>query len=207
VLTNGRFNRTFFSLIAATVFAGCATPPQHRAYSDTSSLVPGKTTVAECRALYGEPKETDVRTSASGRVEIHRYGEAGERWSKACVRILIAEFKEGVLNGYGFVSSFPEDHTSYSLTNIAKLEWAVSTKTEVSEALGKPHGRFLCPTTLFSDNCKITGREIWLFANLEPFAMLAPTSERFSFPMDITTITFDQNNIVMDITKKQGAHF
>jgi hypothetical protein len=204
---NGPFIRIFTFFAVIVFFSGCATTPQHHAYSDTSALVIGKTTPAECRAIYGEPKETDVKTGATGRFEIYRYGDVAERWGKACVRILATEFKDGTLNGYAFASSFPEDHTGFSATNFTKIEWAVSTRDEVQQLLGKPNGRSLCPTMLFAENCKLTGREIWLYANIEPYPLLAPMNTRFTFPIEVSTIIFDQYGIAMDITKKQGMHF
>jgi hypothetical protein len=207
VLTTGIFKRFVALLFPVCLISGCATTQQHRAYSDTSALVLGKTTIAECRVLYGEPKETDSQSSAGGRTEVFRYGEASERWTKMCVRLLAVEFKDGILNGFVFVSSYPEDRTSYALTNLTQVEWGVSTKDEVTELLGKPHGRFLCPTTLFDGNCKITGREVWVFTNLQPIPILTSAGHMFSLPIDLTTITFDQHGLAMDITKKEGYHF
>src|SRR5438045_4073014 len=133
------------------LLCACATVPQKRPLSDTSALVLGKTTAEECRAIFGEPKESDIQNGSSGKIEILRYLDKAERWGKESARLLIAEFKDGALNGYAFGSSFAEDKTSFAVTNIAKIEWAASAKEDVLALLGPPHGKARCPTRVWRD--------------------------------------------------------
>lgn len=208
VTNNGALARIITPILVLITFCACATPPQRHAYSDTGSLALGKTTASECRALFGNPTETDIQTGADGKLEIFRYFQKSERWAQERGRFLIIEFKEGLLNGYVFGSSYAEDKTSFAVTNIAKIEWAASKRDDVSELLGKPQGKVLCPTGLFNGSrCKATGREIWVYANLEPNPLLTPRRVKRVFIGDICTITFDEHGFVIDISKTQSADF
>jgi hypothetical protein len=208
VISNGSCLRIFTAFAALIALCACATTPQHHAYSDTSGLALGKTTVSEARSVYGEPTENDIQNGADGKVETFRYVQMAERWGKGCGRLLDLEFKDGVLNGYVFGSSFAEDKTSFAITNVAKIEWAASTKEEVAQLLGQPQGRIHCPTRLFGGSrCKITGREIWVYVNFDPVPLLTPGRVKRVLVGDICTITFDQHGLVTDISKTQGGAF
>jgi hypothetical protein len=197
------------SFLCIIALCGCATMSQKHSYSDTNSLVFGKTTPAECRAFFGDPKETDLQTNPEGKIETYRYFEKTDRWGKGVARLLAIEFRDGVLNGYAFLSSFAEDRTTFAVTNLAGVEWAASTREEVSQLLGKPQGKARCPTRLFPglDRCKATGREIWFYANLEPVPLLTPGRLKRIFAGDICTITFDEHSLVTDISKTQATAF
>jgi hypothetical protein len=200
--------RIFSLTILCVTLGGCATAPKFRAFSDTTLLAIGKTTPEECRKIYGNPTEADIQSGPDGTFEIYRYRQKAERWGSNCSRVLAIEFKSGALNGYFFGSSYPEDRTTFAVTNIAKIEWAASTKDEVTQLLGKPSGTLRCPSHFtIGDRCKLTGREIWVYLNFEPVPLLTPGRLKPLFMGDVCTITFDERGFVTDITKVQASQF
>jgi hypothetical protein len=191
-----------------SLLCACATTPQKHAFSDTSSLILGKTTPAECKSLFGEPKESDIKNSSNGKIEVYRYLDRAERWGKLCGRALILEFKSDVLNGYLFASSFEEDRTTFAVTNITKIEWAASAREDVAQILGKPHGKFRCPTTIIAqDRCRSPDREVWFYANFQPVPLMTPIHRKMLFAGETAAITFDEHGIVIEVNKSQAAPF
>jgi hypothetical protein len=206
-MTLSVFTRLTSVALLLVFFSACATTPQKHALSDTPLLVLGKTTPAECRATFGEPQENDVQNGSDGKFENWRYVEKFDRWGKRFMRLLLVEFKDGVLNGYAFGSSFAEDHTTFAVTNLDKIEWAASTQDEVSQLLGKPQGKLQCPTRIFNATCKATGQQIWVYLNFNPVRLMTPGRVKRLFVGDICTITFDNHGLVTNLKKTQAASF
>ncbi len=78
------------------------------------------------------------------------------------------EFKDGLLNGYVYYSSFDEDRTKVPRSNIDGIIIGKSTKDDILTLFGKPHGKILCPTTFSNLKVKCDkATEIWLWNQLE----------------------------------------
>jgi hypothetical protein len=198
--------RLFTPLLAIVSLAACATTSKHQSYRDTAGLKIGKTTPNECRRMFGQPKETRDETSAGGSFESFRYIEFGERNAHGNARTLVVEFKEGVLNGYTSASSFPEDRSTFSITNIAKIKFGATTKDEVRQLLGKPDGMVHCPTKLFRDaDSDSAGLETWIYHDLQPVALFGPRRARRVYNGSTCAIVFDVNGVVTDIAQS-SAH-
>ena len=183
----------------------CATGPTHRTYTDTTGLLIGKTTPAECKAMFGEPKETANQTNGEGDVETFRYVKGTDSDAEWYARVLQLEFKDGVLNGFSTGSSFRADRSTFVVTNVAKIEFATSTKDEVRQLLGDPHGVFRCPSRMAGGDCKFTGREIWLYADLHPVSLLRRGPKHF-FNGSVCRIVFDNHNLVIDISQRSASN-
>jgi hypothetical protein len=98
------------------------------------------------------------------------------------------EFKDGLLNGYLYWSSFAEDKTHAHLSNINKLRIRESTKNDAMLLLGKPHGKFLCPTTFAHVKVKCDkASEIWFWNELRTDNMRR------------IVVSYDQDGKVIDI--------
>src|SRR3954470_6351848 len=121
-LMNAVLFRMVGPLLVLVALSACATGPTHRAYTDTTGLVIGKTTPAECKAMYGEPKETQDQTNAEGESETFTFVKATDRDAQWYARALSVEFKNGVLNGFTKGSSFHADRSTFAATNVAKIE-------------------------------------------------------------------------------------
>ena len=155
--------------------------------------------------MYGEPKETQDQTNAEGQTETFAYVKATDSDAQWYVRALFVEFKDGVLNGFWRGSSFHSDRSTFAVTNMAKIEFATSTKDEVRELLGNPHGTMRCPSKLVGVDCKLTGREIWFYADLHPVPLLRRGIKRF-FNGSICQIVFDKHNLVIDIAQTSASN-
>lgn len=200
--------RLFSFPLLVCLLSACATGPQRHSFTDTAPLVLGKTTPEECRVLFGDPRSTRAETGGEGRIEFYRYIRTSDRGAKAFSRALYVEFKDGVLNGYFSASSFPSDRSSFSTANLAKIEWAASTKDEVLQLLGKPAGTIRCPTTLWGGSkCKRTGREIWVYEDLHPVPLLGPPRVKNAFSGSAVLIVFDEHNLVTDMTSSEFGEF
>src|SRR5437870_8737719 len=87
-LMNPVLLRMVGSVLTLVALSACATAPAHRAYTDTTGLVLGKTTPAECKAMFGEPKEKQDQTNAEGQSEIFVFVKATDRDAQWYARAL-----------------------------------------------------------------------------------------------------------------------
>jgi outer membrane protein assembly factor BamE (lipoprotein component of BamABCDE complex) len=184
------------------VFCGCATTAPVWKASALESLEIGKSTRADSEKLFGAPRVTESRSDANGTFEYLYYKTQAERGGMGRVRLLTLEFKDKVLNGYLFGSSFDGDRTGFTTANIPKVVPAGSTKEQVQELLGKPAGRFRCPTgiTDMRVKCGLIEREIWLYLDLEGVPLLTPGRERSGWFGSNCEISFDEYGLVSDIS-------
>ncbi len=119
---------------------------------------------SEYLRLFGKPFSTTTSTTADGKYEIVKYiygfGDIGTARS----RVLLMEFKEGVLNSYILGSSFDEDRTTVDPKRVEalKAETGKFSKEDVIAAMGRPHGKAFCPSLLpdYKDRCN-KASEIW----------------------------------------------
>ena len=149
--------------------------------------------------MFGPPKETIDQTNAGGQSEILKFKKAADTDRKGYGRLLVVEFKEGVLNGFTSGSSFRNDRSTFAATNLAKIEFAKTTKEQVRELLGNPNGILRCPTRLATSvNGSVAGREIWIYKELQPVTVLRPTIRRI-YNGSICEIVFDKRDLVVDM--------
>ena len=211
---HNRFLALISAIAAALLLTGCATTSKKTAsrkhsYTDIGALIIGKTTPAECRAMFGDPKSTRTETGGEGKFELYRYAQLVRGPSKGFARILLVEFKDGTLNGFAAASSFPEDRSTFPTANLPKVEFATSTKVEVQQLLGKPQGRMRCPTKLFggASRCKASGREMWIYEDFHPVRLPLSGGERRTFTGSGALIVFDDHNLVTDISSSEHADY
>jgi hypothetical protein len=199
---NGKIRAIPSPILCAVLLCSCATAPKHHSYRDTGGLTIGKTTPAECRELFGQPRETRDETSAGGSFEIFRYVELADRNAQGNARTLVVEFKNGVLNGFASASSFAEDRSTFPVTNVAKIKFAKSTKAEVEQLLGKPDGKVRCPTKLFRDRDSETdGLEAWIYHELQPVPLFGPKRGKRTYIGATCAVVFDVDGLVTDIAQ------
>lgn len=126
----------------------------------------------EYNDIFAEPWREEKTTTGDAKFDnVKYYYATGNTFSsRGSVRILLLEFKDGQLNAYDYASSFDEDKTRVDLANVSKITIGVSTKEEVLIALGKPHGKALCPSevAIFKDKCD-RATEIWGWGEYEKY--------------------------------------
>ncbi|HXY55225.1 MAG TPA: hypothetical protein VEM40_11215 [Nitrospirota bacterium] len=124
----------------------------------------------EYNNIFAEPWREEKTTTGDAKFDnVKYYYASGNTFSgRGSVRILLLEFKDGQLNAYDYASSFDEDKTHIDLAAVNKIKIGVSTKEDVLIALGKPHGKALCPSeiAIFMDKCD-KAIEIWGWGEYE----------------------------------------
>ncbi|HAM51890.1 MAG TPA: hypothetical protein DCP92_14830 [Nitrospiraceae bacterium] len=162
-------------LIAAPLLmlASCAVSDGHNFdFSHISKLDLHQMKDTEYNDLFAEPWREEKTTTGYARFDNVKYYYASENTfsGRGSVRILLLEFKDGQLNAYDYASSFDDDKTRIDLTNVSKVKIGVSTKEDVLIALGKPHGKALCPTEItgFKDKCDRVS-ETWGWGQYERY--------------------------------------
>ena len=90
-------------------------------------------------------------------------------------RKLYLEFKDGILNGYHYMSGFKNDKTEFDPAKINKIKINQSTQSDVLTLLNEPTGKAICPTTLvkLEEKCE-SGSEVWSWhkVNKDKYSLL-----------------------------------
>ena len=180
------------SLVAIAAFlSSCGSVGTSFDHGNLTHLTIEKTTRQEAVTLIGEPRETNRILDEDGDFELLSYLYGKGAFGGPKVRSLSIELKDGVLNGYTYVSTFAEDSISYDFGAFESLEIGSSTKEDALKALGKPTGQGLCPSQLLG--CGSEGSsEVWVWQNI----LAAPKDELRG---KLITISFDKSAVVSDI--------
>jgi hypothetical protein len=116
--------------------------PKKFNYQAREQLNLGSTTVLETVPLIGEPtgaKAIQYEDINFSQLE-YAYLET-DATGIVSVRHLFLEFKENILNGYYYTSSFSDDATDFDLEKSKEIEIGTSTKENVLNILGEPSGK------------------------------------------------------------------
>jgi hypothetical protein len=168
----------------------------------------GQLKSSEYVQYFGKPEVVQTKVNADGHYEVAQYAFLQNNFGTVSGRVLLLEFKNGVLNGYGFLSSFDEDKSKADLAGIDQVRNGIgkSSQSDVLAILGQPGGKVYCPTTLkdFKDRCG-KGTEIWgWFAAGKisiGFGMPGQTSVKTT---DIYVV-FDASGKVTDVQTEESA--
>ena len=108
-----------------------------------------------------------VKETSGFETEIYNYSFAKQTMSSAGGRYLIIEFKDSVVNGYHFKSSFLEDTTDFDSNNRKSLKIEETKTPEVIRILGNPNGKIQLTTNMiphkYIDAAPETSSEIWVY--------------------------------------------
>ncbi len=135
-------------LAGLILMAACAGRDFTRPQPDT--LVLGKTTYEEIVRQFGDPfrkgtalKEGQTVTSISYAFASATAGSGFGGVTPA--RAMGYYFVSGVLVGYEFTSSYPEDRTDFDETKVPRITKGQTTRAQVEELLGHPGGMYTYP--------------------------------------------------------------
>jgi hypothetical protein len=187
------------------LFCSCASlgPDFH---PNPSALKLGQLKNSEYIQLFGEPNEKQNKTTIDGKYEIVNYEYIKNSLGMVSSRVLILEFKNGILNGYEFVSSFDEDKTKVNFQSADRLRAGINklSQSDVIAALGEPNGKALCPSTLsdYKDRCA-KGAEIW------GWFMTEKLRYGFSHSVDVKStdvyVVFNAAGKVVDVQTEENS--
>jgi hypothetical protein len=160
---------------------------------------------SECIKLFGESNGTQYKTTSDGKYELVNYQYTKNILGSVNSRLLILEFKDGVLNAYEFSSSFDEDKTKADLQGADHLREGIGklSQDDVTHALGEPDGKSLCPTTLsdYKDKCA-KGTEIWAWFSTDKLKF--GFSNHYDEKATTVYVIFDANGKVSDVQTEEN---
>ena len=175
---------------------GCASVGRSFKYENIQQLQLGEFKIADYQSVFGKPKNVSNTSNKDGKFTSVRYLYAYADIGTARARLLDLEFKNDVLNGYNYLSSFDKDKTEFNTESVNQITVGKSKMVDVINILGKPHGKARCPSTLadYKTRCEeIT--EVWSWATMEKMTTLGKHESK-----TITVfISFDSDGIVSDI--------
>ena len=191
-----QFTLILVSLVCA---AGCVNVGHSFNHTKVPTLEFGDLKSEEYRNIFGEPWIIQTATNSDGKFEDIRFLHAHANMAVTTVRLLDLEFRDDKLNAWFYVSGFDEDQTAIELSAITKIQKTISTKNDVQAALGKPHGKAVCPSLLpdYKNRCK--DAEVWAWGALNQLVTLGKN------PTETVTvfIHFDNNGLVNQIETVQ----
>ncbi|MFA5073777.1 MAG: hypothetical protein WC539_07765 [Nitrospirota bacterium] len=134
--------------VILAVLSGCASAGINYQYQNIPKLKINEFKIEDVDTVFGKPFKTEKKSSKVGNIDIYRFEYAFADIGTARGRVLILEFKNGVLNSYISNSSFDEDRTLFNEGKIDQVKIGVSTHADTVNIFGEPHGKANCPSTL-----------------------------------------------------------
>ena len=192
----------FVGILVITAIAGCVTlvGPIGRDFEKgrIRDIVIGQTTKAEIIKYLNVPFETRKMTLDNTEYEIFRYyyTHLEEGMYIAKVRVLDCEFKNDIVNGYIFNSTFKEEQHKFNEKERSKLEKGRTTKNDVLNLFGATSGKALLPTTLPFLNAPSGTREIWTYS-YKYFKIISDTEKAYT---KYLAAFFDSNSSLIDFS-------
>jgi hypothetical protein len=186
----------------AALGLSCTSPPD-LALRNLEALELGRSGRAQYEALFGEPRAARVVVLPSGIHDVALYGHAFEGFSGTCMRMILIELRNEVLNGYVGGSSCEEDQTRVSLEATAALvhgKGTLSMEAAIAR-MGKPSGIAKCPSYFgYQRLCEgATDLRAWIEV---------PTQALFGGRLRaaITLASFDSEGILRDVSAERGDY-
>jgi hypothetical protein len=199
-----KFGIKLLLLIGCPVLLLCSCATVGRDFNpNLAGLKLGQFKLSDCKKLYGEPNSESDKTTSDGEFDILNYHRGVNVWGTINARVLILEFKNGMLNGYVFASSFKKDKTGGDLTKVDQVKAGIGkfSRDDVTAILGQPSGKALAHTTLTDyKDVKAEGTEIWGWFDMEGLQLLTFTGARVEKSAYIYVV-FDDGGKVKDVQK------
>lgn len=176
------------AMVFVALIAGCAAGVNFKKMEE-SQLVLGKTTKQEVLLSMGKANGSGTSTFNGVDLEIVNYAYAKVGGSAALPGVTPARsqgllFRDGVLVGKEYSSSFSEDSTFFD-TKIAKSITKGQTKTDVVAAMGKPKGEYLFPII---DN-----------ENGYAYVYMFTQTKGFKSKTDLFVVEFNDKHVVINV--------
>jgi len=139
------------SAVVLMFLAGCATVGKNFNTTALAQLRLSESTELEVITNFGEPFKKQVRSEKGTEYQLFMYVYAKGTPNSGKSRRLAAEFVEGKLNAYLFHSALGKDTTNFDPESRLVLVAGKSRKSDVINALGKPHGEANYPSLLLKN--------------------------------------------------------
>jgi hypothetical protein len=165
-------------------------------YQNKDKLIVNRTTIEEVNKYFGEPVKDIVTDNVNGHFNIYEYYFVHADLTDGDERILMMEFKNGVLIGYVYDSSYKEDSTLFDYEEADGIEIGHHID-DVLKRVGSPSGKALCPVNIhdYKDKC-IYGKKMFVWIYTPGTSMFGASSVETK----MLFVGLDENALVSDIS-------
>jgi hypothetical protein len=142
----------FNCFILSVALLGCATIGTDFTIENVTKLRIGITTQEDLVSIFGKPLTDESFSIGDLNTIVLSYGYRGVPGfsDRANSKFIALEFKDNLLNGYYYNSSFPEGSTEFPKAIQDKIIPNKTTRKEVIEIVGNRCGEIRLPTNLLS---------------------------------------------------------
>jgi hypothetical protein len=139
--------RRLLALAGLALLAGACAAEKELKRPEPGTLQLGKTTEAEIRSRFGEPRGVGTRLINDWPIRTYSYSHADSPVDVQVVpvRVMVFMFANGVLVGYHYLSSFAGDTTDFDETKAGRIQRRQTTAKQVVELMGLPGGEYVHP--------------------------------------------------------------
>lgn len=140
-------SRRLLVVAGLALLAGACAGQKELTRPEPGTLQLGKTTEAEIRSRFGEPRGVATRLVNEVPVKTFSYSHADSPVdvSVVPVRVMVVMFTDDVLVGYHYLSSFAADATDFDETRVGRIRRGQTTARQVLELMGQPGGEYIPP--------------------------------------------------------------
>ena len=142
---------TIISSIVLMLLAGCATVGTNFKTTGLDQLRLMESTESDVITHFGQPFKKQARSEMGSEFQLLVYVYAEGTPNSGKSRRLATEFVMGTLNAYLFHSALGSDKTDFDANSRIGLVAGQSRKSDVINALGKPHGEVRFPSVLLKN--------------------------------------------------------
>lgn len=135
--------------------------------------------------------------NTDGRFETYVYSYSNCLMGQPEERLLRLEFRDGVLNGHDYKSSFKSDRTAYDFAAEGGIRAHSSTKADVEAAMGSPSGIFLCLSQMMEAADYEGVSEAWAWTSY--------SWQKGLKQIEQVIVSFDESGVVLKVTGVSGS--
>jgi hypothetical protein len=184
-------SRVVLALVGLGLLAAACSTEKVLKRPEPGTLELGKTTEAEIRSRFGEPRGVATRLINDWPVKTLSYSHADSPVDVQTVpvRVLVCMFSNDILVGYHYLSSFPTDSTDFDEARVGRIQRGQTTAKQVVELMGPPGGEYIYPLA------KIRGGRAYVYGYSRtenvPGGKLTSTTKTLVINMDAPGVVTD----------------
>lgn len=159
---------------------------------EPGTLQLGKTTEADIRSRFGEPRGAATRLINDRPLKTlsYSYAESPADVQVVPVRVMVFMLAEDVLVGYQYLSSFAADATDFDEARVGRIQRGQTTARQLVDLIGTPGGEYIHPLA------KVKGGRAYVYG-------YSRTENAGSGKLTTSTktlvVNFDPTGVVIDV--------
>ncbi|GEM_PF-3261676 len=185
-----RFWGVTVALVAVTGFMTACAAPERISRSGVEAVRLGETTVEEIKAKYGPQDLMYAETTPETGVTKLSYAHMDPNATPCNPGVYPIQqieffFKTGTLQGVQYMSSLATDCTKFDDSKVADIQVGKTTREDIQNWLGSPHGKFLT-----------NGKLAWRYVYVQKIR------HSREYDHQVLDILFDEKNVVQDFKRE-----